>query len=171
VFKGNGLSSRLSAAQSNVPSDIPPSSVNRSVVVLLKKSFRPMAPWPTFDVVLLVVPGPVVGAVKETEKVANAVLVWTALRRWSREFSLQLDRLVSMRTPGNGGVEGMDTHCHKRAGVEALEDEEKWGVYATLRVAHVLRVVSKTDTTFTTNKTNSNESQCCKYAAEKVTRG
>jgi hypothetical protein len=43
----------------------------------------------------------------------------------------------------------MDTHCHERAGVEALEDEEKWGVYATLRVAHVLRVVSKTDTTFT----------------------
>jgi hypothetical protein len=57
-------------------------------------------------VVLLVVPGPVVGAVKETEKVANAGLVWTALRRWSREFSLQLDRLVSMSTSGNGGVEG-----------------------------------------------------------------
>jgi hypothetical protein len=81
--------------------------VNLSVVIFLKKFLRPMAPWPTFDVVLLVAPGCVtVGAVKETEKVANAVLVWTTSQRWSREFSLQLDGSVSMKTPGNGGVEG-----------------------------------------------------------------
>jgi hypothetical protein len=108
VFKGNGLPSCLSAAESNILSDIPPSSVNLSVDIFLKNFLRPTAPWPTFDVVLLVAPGcvTVVGAVKETEKVANAVLVWTTLRRWSREFSLQLDRLVSMSTSGNGGVEG-----------------------------------------------------------------
>jgi hypothetical protein len=132
---GNGLSSCLSGADSTVPLDIPPSSVNRSVVNFLKNLLRPTVPWSPFDVVLPVAPGHVVGAVKDTEKVANAVLVWTALRRRSREFSLQLDRLVSARTPGNGGVERMDTHCHERARVEAHEDEQKWGVQATLRIA------------------------------------
>jgi hypothetical protein len=136
----------------------------------LKNLLRPTAPRPTFDVVLPVAPGRVVGAVKETEKVANAVLAWTALRRWSREFSLQLDRLVSVRTPGNRGVEGMDTHCHERAGVEVHEDEQKWGVHGNLRVAHVLRVVSKTDTTFTTKKTNGSKRDCCEYSVDKVTR-
>jgi hypothetical protein len=40
VYKGNGLSSGLSAAESNVLSDIPPSSVNRSVVIFLKTLLR-----------------------------------------------------------------------------------------------------------------------------------
>jgi hypothetical protein len=42
----------------------------------------------------------------------------------------------------------MDAHCHERAGVEAHEDEAKWGVQGNIRVAHELRVVSKIHTTF-----------------------
>jgi hypothetical protein len=68
-------------------------------------------------------------------------------------------------------VEGMDTHCHERAGVEAREDEKKWGVQGNKRVAHVLRVVSKIDTTFTTENTNGSKSYYVEYSVEKVTRG
>jgi hypothetical protein len=130
VFNGNayGLSSCLSAAESNIPSDIPPSSVNRSAVIFLKFLLRPTAPRTLFDVVLPVVPGRVVGAVKETEKVENAVAEWNALRRWSREFSLRSDSLVSVSTLSSERLEGMDKHRHKRAGVETLEN----GAYTLL---------------------------------------
>ena len=65
----------------------------------------------------------------------------------------------------------MDTHCHERAGVEAHDDEEKWGVHGNMGVAHVLRVVSKIDTTFTTENTNGSKSYYVEYSVEKVTRG
>jgi hypothetical protein len=65
----------------------------------------------------------------------------------------------------------VDAHCHERAGVEAHQDEEKWGVHGNMGVAHVLCVVSKIDTACTKENTNGSERQCCKYSVEKVTRG
>ena len=68
-------------------------------------------------------PGRGVDVVKETEKVANAVPDWNAVRRWSRELSVRSDGSASVRTPRTG-MEGMDTQGHKRASVEVYEDEE-----------------------------------------------
>jgi hypothetical protein len=90
------------------------------------------------------------------------------VRRWSRELSLQSDGSVSVRTP-KSGVEGMDTHGHKRAGVEVYEDEEKQSKDACSRVAYKQchGVVNTVDTTIVSLRVNTDRSktQCCGYSA------
>jgi hypothetical protein len=41
----------------------------------------------------------------------------------------------------------MDKHCHKGAGIEALENEKKWCIHGVTRVACVLCVISRMNTT------------------------
>ena len=42
----------------------------------------------------------------------------------------------------------MDEQCHEGAGIEALENEEKWCIHPITRVAYVLCVISRMNTAF-----------------------
>jgi hypothetical protein len=163
------LSSCSPSADSNMSRDIPSSSANRIVFVLLGNRLGSSTRWTTSDEEL--VPGYELWVVTDTETVGYPGSTWNAVQRWSRELSLQSDsdRCVSVRTPRSGTGESMDAHCHERARVETYEDEPKWSVDERKRVAYGLRVVSRMDTTITIKNTNCDKTYRCKHTVGNVT--